>query len=303
MDYDAIATMFLTPGTTPISQPDVPQSSARRLRDAAEAVATIGWWSRCAAEEMERLGHGFFDGYVWGRAASLGADVAPPIVVSAFGVFSPELLGSVYESARVTSTMADVLAAREKGAEAGLLDATHSVAVNDIARAADRLLSALHTLTPGSRPLFAALRALPVPESPHGRLWRTAELVREHRGDGHLAACTVADLDMAEMNVLTELWLGYPLGAYSGTRGFGPEAQQQALSRLADRGWANDTNLTTAGRAARNDIELATDRSQAKLISALSTDLEDVIEALTQVSTDVLAAHAAPADPRKRAAG
>ncbi len=56
-------------------------------------------------------------------------------------------------------------------------------------RPAARALDAVDGM---GRPLFSALRGLPVPDSPHGRLWRAAELVREHRGDGHLAAVVAA---------------------------------------------------------------------------------------------------------------
>ena len=69
------------------------------------------------------------------------------------------------------------------------------------------LLGALDGLDGVGRPLFSALRQLPVPIDPFGRAWRASELVREHRGDGDLAASVAAGLDMVTMNVLTELWL------------------------------------------------------------------------------------------------
>ena len=46
MDYDAIVTRFLTPAVTPSPSPVVPDTPARRLRDAIEPIATVGWWSR-----------------------------------------------------------------------------------------------------------------------------------------------------------------------------------------------------------------------------------------------------------------
>ena len=78
MDYDAIATYFLSPTGDPVHLPDVPTTPARRLRDSLEAIATVGWWSREAAAGLTALGHGFFDGYVWGRAAALGAEPLTP---------------------------------------------------------------------------------------------------------------------------------------------------------------------------------------------------------------------------------
>ena len=303
MDYDAIAAMFLVPNGGEGPQPSVVPTMARRLRDAVEPIATVGWWSRPAAAAFTALGHGFFDGYVWGRAAALGPEVATSVVVSAFGVFHQALLGSVYEHARTVSSAFDILAARAAGASAGLRDATTGVDPATIVEVGDRLLSAVMAVEPGPRPLFAALQSLPVPPDPYGRLWRAAELVREHRGDGHLAACAVAGLDMAEMNVLTELWLGYRTGEYSSTRGFDAESLASAVERLAARGWVSEDAISDEGRRSRDGIEAATDASQAQLLRALGNEVDETIAQLASVSSAVLSAQAAPADPRKRAAG
>ena len=301
MDYDAIAAVFLVPGKDPIEEPHVPTSSARRLRDALEAIATQGWWPRPVYDRMTALGLGFFDGYVWGRAASLGEPSAP-VVAAAFGVFEPTFVGAVYEQGRSVASRADVLAAREGGAVASL-EAVLAGRTDEAVDVADRLLAATAGLDATARPLFAGLRALDLPVSPFGRLWRAAELVREHRGDGHLAACIVAGLDPCAMSVLTELWLGYPVGEYSATRGYDPDAVAAAVAALEARGWFREGALSAEGRAARDAIETATDRSQDALLDALGADLEDTIRSAGALSAAVVAAGAAPADPRKRAAG
>ncbi len=61
--------------------------------------------------------------------------------------------------------------------------------------------------------------------------------------------------------------------------------------------------LTSAGRSARDEIEQRTDDGQSKVIRALGNDLDQVIQACHTIGESILAAHAAPADPRKRAAG
>ncbi len=303
MDYDAIASIFLVPTADEIAAPPVPDSPARRLRDATEAIATIGWWSRPAADAVTALGHGFFDGYVWGRAASLGADVSPSVVVSAFGVFNASLLSPVYVQARTVSSRDAILAAREAGASEGLRQATVGIPQATIESHGTLLLNALTPLEPGPRHLFGALQALPLPADPYGRLWRAAELVREHRGDSHLAACVAAGLDMAEMNVLTEVWLGYPIGEYSSTRGFDASRLTSAVASLEARGWMANGQLTLEGQVARDGVEAATDLAQNQLIRALGNDLNQLCTQLGTISAAVLVAHAAPADPRKRAAG
>jgi hypothetical protein len=305
MDYDAIAAIFLVPNGSEGPAPVLAATPARRLRDAVEPIATIGWWSREAADACTALGHGFFDGYVWGRAASLGADVATPVVVSAFGVFHPTLLGQVLGPARSVSSREAILTSRAEGAAAGLRAAIVGSKVDSATTGAlaDQLLDALSLLDGSARPLFSALRALTIPDDPFGRLWRAAELVREHRGDGHLAACVAAGLDMAEMNVLTEIWLGYGVGEYSATRGFDSDAQQAAINGLTSRGWMSEGALTAAGNSARESIERATDSSQEQLVRALGNGLDELVSQLDVVGAAVLSAQAAPADPRKRAAG
>lgn len=306
MDYNAIATYFLIPSDATPQAPALPQSHARRLRDAVEAVATIGWWSREAAAASTNLGHGFFDGYVWGRAASLGSDVSPAVVAAAFGVFEPTMLTAAYQQGRSVSSADRMLTARATGAADGLRAACLASAVDTsvIQLFGERLIAAVAELDSLGRTLFSALRALPCPSDPYGQAWRAAELVREHRGDGHLAALATAELDIVEANVLTECWLGYTIGDYSSSRGFSPDRVAHAADRLRGRGWlANNDTLTSAGAAAREAIETATDQSQAALIAALGDDLEGTIAAANLLSAAVLAAHAAPADPRKRAAG
>lgn len=299
MTYDDIAAIFLVPLAEPIPEPIVAATPARRLRDALEPIATQGWWSRGAGERMNALGVDFLPAYVWGRAAALGAPSAA-LVAATFGVFEPALIGSVYDVGVASVTRDDILAARADGGAASV-SAVASDA--ECAAIADPLLDAVNGLDGLGRPLFSGLRSLPVPASPGGRLWRAAELVREHRGDGHLAVLVGADLDAVEANVFTERWLGFGLGEYSGTRGFGPEALAAAVRNLNERGWMDGDDITDEGRAARGAIEAATDRSQASLIAACGSALDAIVAGAEVISARLIEARSFPADPRKRAGG
>lgn len=304
MQWSDVAAAYLVPSGAEPSAPSVPDSPARLLRDAVEPIATIGWWAQAAGDEFESLGLDFFGGYVWGRAASLGGDAELSTVVSAFGVFDAALLAAVLGDARPIVSQADMLASRERGAVAGLAAATGSVDADLIASAGQRLGAAMADVDGTARPFFNGLRALPAPSDPHGALWRAAEMFREHRGDGHLAACVAAGLDQVEMNVLTELWLDYPVGEYSGTRGFAPERLREAVATLRASGWIDgDDALTPDGRAARDEIEAATDLSQHRIIAAAGVDVDSLTADLGVIGAAVVASQAAPADPRKRAAG
>ena len=299
MTYDDIVAVFFAAPPQPIPAPTVPTSAARRLRDALEPIATHGWWSRQPMERLADLGLGFFDAYVWGRAAALGTPTAS-VVVSTFGVFEPSFIGGVYLHASAVAQRDAVLAARTGGACDSL---TELVSADAAAAVADPLLEVIAQLDGMGRPLFSALRELPLPATAQGRLWRASELVREHRGDGHLAACVATGLGALEANVLTELWLGYSVGEYSGTRGFDPDQIALAVASLERRRWVLEGALTTAGVAARIVLEDATDESQRQLIEGLGRRIEGVISAASQIAETVIAAKAFPPDPRKRAAG
>ena len=304
VEYDTIAQMFLRPLTEPIAEPEVPHTPARRLRDALEPIATQGWWSREVYDRYTALGLAFFDGYVWGRAASLGSPPAEQ-VVSAFGVFEPAFLSSVYENGRAAADRDDILAARADGATASLrrILGTDPGTVHEVAAVADLLLRALSRLDGTARPLFSGLRALPLPSDAHGRLWRAAELVREHRGDGHLAACITTGLTPVTMTILTELWLGYPAGMYLGSRGYGAEPLAEGLAELGRRGLVADAQLTDEGRRVRIAIEVATDSSQSQLVAALGERIDDLVGTVAGWAELVVTGGAFPTDPRKRAAG
>ena len=277
----------------------LPSSPARRLRDALEPIAQQGT-GRPVRQRWKGIGLGGIEGYVWGHAAALG-EPATGAVIAAFGVFEPTSLAITYEAARAKASRMDVLACREAGATESLADILGPSP--DAAWVADALLDAVAPLDATGRALFSGLRDLAVPADPFGRLWRAADLVREHRGDGHLAACISAGLTMVEMNVLTELWIGYPPGEYSSTRRHSPESIEIALHGFTERGWWDGDALTAEGRSARDAIEASTDASQQQLVERLGSDIYRLIGAAAEMAETVIAAGAFTDDQRKRAAG
>ncbi len=300
MKFADIAAVYLVPTAEPPAAPMVPHSPARRLRDALEPIATQGWWAKGVHDRLEPHGMGFLDAYVWGRAAALG-EPTPGVVAATFGTFEPAFLGTMLAMGRAAIGRDEVLAAREAGAVESL---SAIVAEDDAVRfAADALIDSTRGLDSTARPLFSGLRDVAMPSSTLGRLWRGAELVREHRGDVHLAACITAGLDPIEMSIITELWLDYGVGEYTASRGFGPDAIAAGVRRLTNRGWLEGGDLSADGRTERDAIEAITDRSQQALIDALGSRLDDVVATTARISEAIIAAGAFPPDPRKRAAG
>lgn len=287
------------PEGTPTPDPVAPALPARRLRDACEPIAAHAWWSRSATERMGELGLDFFLGYVWGRAAALGEPPAA-LVVATFAVFEPAFLSTAYEEARRRSGRADVLRVREEGATESLGRILSSADVGAVVAALRRALDAADV---AGRPLFAGLRSLPWPKQPVGQLWRACELVREHRGDGHVAASIAAGLDPIAMNVLTELYVGYPVGEYTASRAWSVEAIRATIERLEADGLVADGRLTEQGRRFREELERRTDAMQQPIVDGLGSDFDPVVAQIDAWSGACIAAKAFPANALKRAAG
>ena len=301
MDYaDAVATFCRPrPAGTPLPEAVRAGAPARRLRDACEPLAMHALWNRHTNERLAALGLDFLTGYVGGRAASLG-EPAPQVVAAAFAWFEPGLVAGLYEAARSAAPRERLLAVRDTATAASLAEV---LAGDDPAEVADLLADAVEGADGTGRPLFSGLRGRGRPGDPFQRLWWACDLVREHRGDSHVAVANAAVLGPVEMNVLTECWIGMPLLSYTATRGWPQAAMDAAVDGLEARGWLRDGALTDAGRAARAGIEDRTDAAEQAIVAALGGRLDEVCARLADWSERCIAAGAFPADILKRAAG
>jgi hypothetical protein len=121
---------------------------------------------------------------------------------------------------------------------------------------------------------------------------------------GHLAACISTGLGPVALIVLTELWLGMPIGAHAmGWRGWSEADVASAVTDLERRGLVADGALTTSGRELRDDIEARTDAMEQAVIDAIGDDLDATITSLDEWSAACIAARAFPPDIYKRATG
>src|SRR3546814_13920354 len=82
---------------------------------------------------------------------------------------------------------------------------------------------------------------------------------REYRGDVHSNVWTAAGFDATEIGLLTELYWGLPMRTYVRSRAWSDAELDAAEERLASRGLVADGAFTDAGRAAREEVEVATD--------------------------------------------
>ena len=231
MDYDAALEVFYTPPPPEVTTPDVVAAAtpARRLRDALEPIAMHAVWSRATNAALAERGLNFLTGYVCGRGAALGA-VPSAVVAATFAAFEPGLIDQLWKEGRSHIDLDELIGLRDRATASSLRDVLGGAATEaDVIRVAEALEGAVADVDGTGRVLFAALRAQPRLDDPYGRLWRAADLVREHRGDSHIAAYVAAGIDPVRMGVLSETWVGYPVGEYSGTRAWPEDAQAAAV--------------------------------------------------------------------------
>lgn len=288
IDYETARDLLFAPNPegTPVPVPVVKARPARRLRDAMEPITYHPIWSRHTNEVLAKLGLKIFTGYVWGRAAALGEPPAE-VVAAAFATFPPGLIIAAYEDARRQCGRAGMLAAREEATIESLAEVLDGTDVMPVVTVLRRGVEAADAT---GRPMFAGLRSLGWPEHPVGQLWRACDLLREHRGDGHIAACISAGLGPVAMNILTELWVGAPLGAQSiGFKGWSEEAVATTVADLEKQGLVADGGLTSAGRALRDDVEERTDAMEASVLDAIGDDFDATVAALDTWSAACIA--------------
>jgi hypothetical protein len=130
----------------------------------------------------------YWDTYFDGRAAPLGLASAE-LVDALFYNFAPGEVARHIPIVWRTTTPEAAISARQKGCVKALrrilglrLDSPA------FARATELLLGAATSAPFDGRPMYAALRAIPVPNDVVARCFHAASLLREHRGDGHIAA-------------------------------------------------------------------------------------------------------------------
>jgi hypothetical protein len=236
--------------------------------------------------------------YFAGRAAAMGA-VGPGTVTATFANFAPALVARHVPRAWTLAAPEQVLAARLDGARASLtrLLGGADAAAPEVAELAGLLREACTVLTPEGRPLYAAHADQPWPEEPVLSLWHGATLLREHRGDGHVACLLRAGLTGLESLVTHTLTgRGFTEPAARATRGWSDEEWAAAVDRLAARGLVADGALTEAGVALRAEIEAGTDELSAAPWVHLGPERNTrVVELGRGLSARLVAAGAYPA--------
>ena len=274
-----------------------------------EPVHTVTYFAAESRAAYEAAGlRGFWRGYFAGRAAPIGPVGAAP-VIAAFFNFAPAMVARALPAVWELITPEAALQARSAGAVTALrrlLDLGDGAeAGSSVAAAADLLAAAAADLEWAGRPLGGPNASLPVPAEPLARLWHAATVLREHRGDGHVAALVAAGLDGREALVLrvavdqaatrttpggTAAWGKEQLLP---VRGWTGEEWDSAAAALAGRGLVDTAGVATeAGAATHRAVEQATDlaaeRPWARLGELRTAELARLLQPISRAAAAVL---------------
>jgi len=206
------------------------------------------------------------------RSAPLGA-AGPELVAATFYSFEPGMVRAHVPAAWQVASPATVLDARLRGVDAALRAILgERVDSPELAEAATLARRLAESAPVGARPLAAANADLPWPAEPHLVLWQAATILREHRGDGHVAALLTAGLDPIESLVSFAAVGAAPVPVFA-SRGWSDTAWSEAVSRLVARGWLEPSGAATpAGQAGRDEVERHTDELAAAPYRALGAE-------------------------------
>ncbi|WP_412515514.1 hypothetical protein K8Z49_26450 [Actinomadura madurae] len=257
---------------------------ARQMWHQLEAVHALFWYSPEVFAEAERLGYDTgtrWPSYFAWRAAPLGA-AGPELVSAAFYSFSPRMVAEHVPAAWAVAPPERVLDGRLRAVDAmyrALLG--DGIADADLAEAAELARAAAEAASTAGRPIAAANAGLPWPDEPHLVLWHAIGILREQRGDGHVAALLAHGLDPAEALVSFAAIGAAPEETFA-SRGWTDAEWSAARDRLASRGLVDAAGTATAaGRELRDSVERLTDDLAHEPWRALGAAKADRLAQLT----------------------
>jgi hypothetical protein len=215
-------------------------------------------------------------GYFASRVAAMGA-VPAEVVIATFYNFHPGLVRKSMENTWTLTSPTAMLTARLNAVDSSLRRAFGDEVLGSVELAEAAGLTQRAAMVacehPEGRPLFAGHASLPWPEEPHLALWHGQSLLREFRGDGHIAALTLEGLSGLEALISHAASGDVPAAVLQASRAWSDDEWAAGIERLASRGLVDESGaFTEAGRAQRQAIEDATDRAALLPYQSLSDD-------------------------------
>lgn len=234
-----------------------------------EPIHAVTYFEPEPQQHVAALGtKGYWMGYFAQRAAPLGP-VGPELIAALFYGFAPARVARAVPDVWAVASPSRFLDTRLAAVDVALrrLLGPDVIASGALAEAAEIATAASAAAPTAGRALGAANAALPVPEEPHLALWHAQTVLRELRGDGHVAALLTAGIDPVESLVLVAA--GAPVEHESVRspqnwrtwRGWTADEWLAGAVRLAGRGLVEPGGaaLTPAGARLRAEIEAHTE--------------------------------------------
>lgn len=267
---------------------------ARRMFDLVEPIGLIPYSADEPTEAMFALGFSnYWDTYFAGRAAPLGASAPADVVHALFYNFAPGEVARHIPKVWSTTTPEAALTARQEGCATALRRILGDLVETPAFTRSVELLTRAATSAPlEGRPMYAALRALSLPEEPVARLFHAASLLREHRGDGHISALMAEGIGGLEAHVLLAVDMGMPATSFGRIHHLPAALLTDLIAGLEDRGLIEDeATFTPAGRQVKDRVEALTDALAVAPYEVLEPEeLDELIAALEPLTRRLIAA-------------
>jgi hypothetical protein len=268
---------------------------ARRLWVLFEPIHAVAYFSPEIPEADAALGlPGFWMSYFAGRSAPMGA-VSAPVISATFFNFAPSMVERAIPDAWAFADPSSVLTTRLAAIDLALTrlwgDLVGSPELIEVAELARRAADACPL---AGRPLAAAWASVVAGPDTHPSvsLWLALTVLREHRGDGHVAALVAEGLDGCEAHVVLAAAGAVSRAGQLAARGWTDADWDSAAERLVDRGWlaADGLGLLPAGIEGRRRIEDTTDRLALAPWAVLGPAATDRFEELLRPWSDAIVA-------------
>jgi hypothetical protein len=261
-----------------VAESDVTPAMARRCFRKTEPIHAVIYFTPYREECYAQTGitHQRM-AYFASRAAAMGAVPAETVIATFFN-FNPDLVRRAIPAAWQITTPADLLAARVEAADRSLRQAwgehVGSPAVREAAGLARRVAERAAS-RPQGRPLFASHAALRWPQDPHLVLWHAQTLLREYRGDGHVALLLTEGLDGLGALITHAATGSISAEALRSSRAWSEEDWAAGEERARTEGWLEpgpQLALTEDGKRRRQSIEDRTDQLAVFPYEAIGAD-------------------------------
>lgn len=256
---------------------------ARKTFRTLEPIHGLIYFAPEAVAAYEELGVTGRSGYFASRSAPMGAASAE-LVIATFFNFDPGLVRHAMNGVWDIVTPAALLDARFRAAGDAIRRAAGDLAEGrDVEEAAGIARAAAEEACKhlSGKPLFAGHATLAWPDDPLLVLWHAQSLLREFRGDIHIAAMTAEGIDGCEALVTHAASGEIGRGVLQSSRSWSDEGWDAAVASLQAKGHVDaDGAFTEKGRASRQWVEDQTDAGALVAYEAIGEDACDRLRTL-----------------------